>query len=143
MSQTQDRLDIIELIHRYAAMIDLKQYGDIDEVFTKDAVANYESMRAFVGDDCLPTGRADIRRWLEQYTGGRNGMHFMHNHVVELNSDTATMRNYMHNANSSIAGMYYTTLRRTRRGWRISELRLDERFLDVDRVPAPHSPAAA
>jgi ketosteroid isomerase-like protein len=137
MGATRDRLDIIELIHRYAALIDLKQYDDIDRVFTKDAVANYASMRAFVGDDYEPKGRDDIRRWLQQYTGGRSGMHFMHNHVVELDGDRASMRNYLHNTNSSITGMYYTQLRRTKDGWRIRELRLEERFVDASAVPGP------
>lgn len=130
-----DRLDIIELIHRYAAIIDLKRYDDVPLVFADDAVANYESMRAWVGDDYEPRGAADIHRWLEQYTGHRTSMHLMHNHVVELHGDTATMRCYMHNTNSSIVGIYYLDVRRTPAGWRLTKLKLDERFVDTARVP--------
>lgn len=134
MADPTDRLDLIELIHRYAAIIDLKQYGDVPRVFCADAVANYESMRAYVGDDFEPRGAADIRRWLEQYTGARVSMHLMHNHVVDIDGDRATMRVYMHNTNSSIVGIYYIGARREPDGWRIESLRLDERFVDPARV---------
>jgi hypothetical protein len=141
MGAAQDRLDVIELIHRYAAMIDLKQYDDVDQVFAPDAIANYESMRAYVGDDCEPTGAEAIGAWLRKYTGTRAGsMHFMHNHVVELDGKRAKMRNYMHNTNSSIAGVYYTEAKRTKAGWRLTRLRLDERFIDAERVQNPHVP---
>ena len=140
MGTADDRLDIIELIHRYAAAIDLKLYDSLEDVFAADAVADYSSMRTFVGDDCTPQGLADIRRWLEHYTGTRASMHFMHNHVVTLNGDTASMRNYMHNTNSSIAGVYHTTAVRTSAGWRLASLRLDERVIDESRVENPHRP---
>jgi len=65
----------------------------------------------------------------------------MHNHVVELDGDRAEMRNYMHNTNSSIAGIYHTQARRTKDGWRLTKLHLEERFVDTDRVPAPPTPA--
>ena len=118
MGATQDRLDVIELIHRYAAMIDFKNYDEVDRVFTKDAVANYESMRAYVGDDFEPKGAKAIGEWLRKYTGTRVSMHYMHNHVVELDGKRATMRNYMHNTNSSIGGVY-TPRKRTKAGWRL------------------------
>jgi len=135
MGLADDRLDIIELIHRYAAIIDLKRYDDVPLVFADDAECHYDSMRAYLGDDCRPRGRVDIERWIRQYTGTRSSMHFMHNHVVEIDGDDAHMRNYMHNTNSSIAGIYETEAHRTADGWRLTRLRLDERFLDADRVP--------
>jgi len=138
----KDRLDVIELIHRYAAMIDFKTYEDAHKVFTDDAVANYESMRAYVGDDFEPKGAKAIGEWLRKYTGTRTSMHYMHNHVVELDGKRATMRNYMHNTNSSIGGVYHTEAKRTKAGWRITSLRLDERFIDADRVQNPHVPEA-
>ena len=108
MGAARDRLDVIELIHRYAALIDFKTYDDADQVFARDAVANYESMRAYVGDDYEPKGPKAIGEWLRKYTGTRVSMHYMHNHVVELDGKRATMRNYMHNINSSISGVYHT-----------------------------------
>ena len=140
MGAAQDRLDVIELIHRYAAMIDFKNYDDADRVFTKDAIANYESMRAYVGDDCEPKGAKAIGEWLRKYTGTRVSMHYMHNHVVELDGKRAKMRNYMHNTNSSIGGVYHTEAKRTKDGWRLHRLRLEERFIDADRVQNPHVP---
>ena len=143
MGAAKDRLDVIDLIHRYAALIDLKMYDDADRVFAADAVANYESMRAYVGDDFEPKGPKAIGEWLRKYTGTRNSMHFMHNHVVELDGKRATMRNYMHNINSSIGGMYYIEAKRTKAGWRITSLRLEERFIDTDTLQNPHVPETA
>ena len=140
MGAAQDRLDVIELIHRYAALVDFKKYDDADEVFVKGAVANYESMRAYVGDDYEPKGPKAIGEWLRKYTGTRSSMHFMHNHVVELDGNRAKMRNYMHNTNSSIGGVYYTEAKRTKDGWRLTSLRLEERFIEADRVQNPHVP---
>lgn len=137
MAGADDRLDVIELIHRYAAVVDLKRYDELPAVFADDAVCDYGSMRVYLGDDCMPSGLADIERWMRRYTGSRPSMHFMHNHVVELQGDAATMRNYMHNTNSSIAGVYETEARRTPDGWRLTRLRLDERFIDTDRVAPP------
>jgi hypothetical protein len=140
MGAAKDRLDIIELIHRYAALIDLKSYDDADRVFAADAVANYESMRAYVGDDFAPKGPKAIGEWLRKYTGTRNSMHYMHNHVVEIDGKRATMRNYMHNINSSIGGIYHTESKRTKKGWRITSLRLEERYIDTDTLQNPHKP---
>jgi hypothetical protein len=47
------------------------------------------------------------------------------------------MRNYMHNTNSSIGGVYHTEAKRTKDGWRLHRLRLEERFIDADRVQNP------
>jgi hypothetical protein len=142
MGAAQDRLEVIELIHRYAALVDFKMYDDADRVFAKGAVANYESMRAYVGDDFEPRGPKAIGEWLRRYTSTRASMHFMHNHIVELDGKRARMRNYMHNINSSIAGVYYTEAKRTKAGWRLTSLRLEERFIDADRVQNPHVPEA-
>ena len=143
MGAAKDRLDVIELIHRYAALIDFKTYDDTDRVFADDAVANYESMRAYVGDDYEPKGPKAIGEWLRKYTGTRTSMHYMHNHVVELDGKRAKMRNYMHNINSSIGGVYHTEAKRTKDGWRITRLRLEERYIDTDLLQNPHVPEAA
>ena len=143
MGAARDRLDVIELIHRYAALIDFKNYDDADQVFADDAVANYESMRAYVGDDYEPKGPKEIGAWLRKYTGTRTSMHYMHNHVVELDGKRAKMRNYMHNINSSIGGVYHTEAKRTKNGWRITRLRLEERYIDTDNLQNPHVPEGA
>lgn len=135
-------MDIVELIHRYAAVVDLDRFDELPLVFTADARCDYASMSGFLGADVSPVGLADIERWMRRYTANRPSMHFMHNHVVDfVGADHARMRNYMHNANSSITGIYETEALRTDAGWRLTSLRLDERFVDVDRVP-PAAPGA-
>ena len=62
-----------------------------------------------------------------KYTGTRVSMHYMHNHVVELDGKRATMRNYMHNINSSIGGVTTPKAKKTKDGWHITRLRFEER----------------
>jgi hypothetical protein len=138
MPSADDRLEIIELIHRYAAIVDLDRFEDLPRVFAPDARCDYASMAAFLGEDICPVGLADIERWMRRYNANRPSMHFMHNHVVDfLDEDHARMRNYLHNANSSITGIYTTEACRTADGWRFTSLQLDERFIDAGRVPPP------
>jgi hypothetical protein len=135
MSTEEDRTAVVELIHRYAMICDLKEYDAVPRVFAEDAVVDFSALRAYVGDDIGATGHAAIRRFLERFTGGRPCMHYMQNHVVDLDGDRATMRNYMHNTNSSICGLYHTSARRTPDGWRLTSLRLEPRIIDPERVP--------
>lgn len=89
MAAADDRLDIIELIHRYAVIVDLDRYDDIPLVFAPEARCDYTSMAAFLGDDVCPTGLADIERWMRRYNENRPSLHFMHNHVVDFLDATA------------------------------------------------------
>jgi len=46
----------------------------------------------------------------------------------------------MHNINSSIGGVYHTEAKKTKDGWRITRLRLEERYIDTDLLQNPHVP---
>lgn len=135
MSIESDRSSVVELIHRYAMICDLKEYDEVPRVFAADATIDFSALSDYVGDDVAAHGHADIRRFLERFTGGRPCMHYMQNHVVDLDGDRAMMRNYMHNTNSSICGLYHSSGRRDVDGWRLTYLRLEPRIIDPDRVP--------
>ena len=49
---------------------------------------------------------------------------------LELEDDVARSRSYMHVLNMSMGGIYTCRCRRTRAGWRIEHLTLDERSFD-------------
>ena len=74
-----------------------------------------------------------IWNWLYSNLKSRKGpaalpMHFMSNHRIEIDGDTAHMTYYMHNRAMSGGGVYYADALRTSEGWRIHRLRLEEQI---------------
>ena len=120
-----DQLDIAQTIHRYALAVDTEDWTLLDEAFTADAFADYTDVAHITGDDCELHGREAIAAWLQRHTGGRDTQHVMTNHVIDLDGDTATMRNYMIQPNGS-RGIYTTEVVRTPDGWRIARLKLSK-----------------
>ena len=127
-----DRIEIHELLNRYAHAIDFGDFGRLDQVFTEDAVADFSSVGEYVDVDSVLHGRAAIVGYYEVALAPFDGvLHFMTNHLVEIDGDTATSRSYMHVLNMSMGGIYSCRCRRTEAGWRIEHLSLDERNFDA------------
>ena len=126
-----DRIEIHELLNRYAHAIDHLDWGQLDQVFTEDAVADYSSVGQYQDVDSIRRGRDAIVAYYEvALTPFEGVLHFMTNHLVELDGDRATSRSYMHVMNMSMGGIYTCRHRRTPDGWRIEHLTLDERTFD-------------
>lgn len=138
VSVALDRLDIIELSSRYAWGIDTVDRNLLARTFTPDAVAEYIG----VGENPLDLnvrleGFEKIYGWLHDSLGHREGWkglpwHFVENHLVELNGDTATMKFYMHNRPMAAGGIYTINAVRTSEGWRIKHLKLEEQLWKAD-----------
>ena len=127
-----DRIEIHELLNRYAHAIDFGDFGMLDRVFTEDAVADFSSVDEYVDVDSVLRGRDAIVAYYEVALAPFDGvLHFMTNHLVELDGDTAQSRSYMHVLNMSMGGIYSCRCRRTPSGWRIEHLTLDEREFDA------------
>jgi hypothetical protein len=54
-------------------------------------------------------------------------MHFMSNHVIDLDGDRARVRTCMHVMHMAMGGVYDAQAVRRPAGWRIRNLRLEER----------------
>lgn len=129
-----DRLDVIELSSRYAWGIDTLDRDLLAHTFAPDAVAEYKGVGEprFNLDEHLE-GFDAIFAWLQKNLGSRSGwkgvpMHFVQNHLVELQGDSATLKFYMHNRAMSAGGIYTFKAIRTPAGWRISRLLLQEQL---------------
>jgi len=133
-SDTRDRLELVELTHRYAWALDTVDRELLSQVFTHDAEAHYVEVGPKIIDlDVRLEGFDDIWEWLHAGVGHRKGpaglpYHFMSNHLIELNGDMAQMRYFMHNRPVSGGGVYYVDAVRTKKGWRIARLRLEEQI---------------
>ena len=131
LRQGVDRIEIHELLNRYAHAIDFMDWPLLEQVFTEDAVADYSSAADYVEIDSSPRGRDAIVAYYETALAPFAGvLHFMTNHLVELDGDRATTRSYMHVLNMGMGGIYTCRCRRTREGWRIEHLSLEERTFD-------------
>ena len=131
LRQGIDRIEIHELVNRYAHAIDFMDWELLGRVFTEDAVADFSSVGDYQEMDAVRRGRDAIVAYYEVALAPFQGvLHFMTNHRVEFDGDTATCTSYMHVLNMAMGGIYTCRCRRTKAGWRIEHLSLDERSFD-------------
>lgn len=121
-----DRLEIDDLLVRYATAIDTRRWDDLDEVFTPDAVLDYRSAGGIRGP--FPEVKAWLASVLPVFAWTQ---HLVVNRAVRLapGADAATARSLFHNPNGTeidgapwlfvVGGAYHDRLVRTKEGWRI------------------------
>ena len=140
---TADRLALIELANRYAWGIDTLDRTMLSTVFTHDAVAEYVEVGSNVlGMNERLEGFDAIWTWLHAGLANRKGhdglpMHYMTNHLVELNGDRARVRCFQHNRSLAAGGVYTMDAVRTEQGWRVQKLRLEEQIWKPEMYRAP------
>jgi 3-phenylpropionate/cinnamic acid dioxygenase small subunit len=121
----QDKLEIHELLARYARGVDTKDWELWKSVFTPTAVVDYSSAGGAVGSP------EEVATWLEQALKVvPMTQHFISNIEVELNGNNAKVRAMFYNpmqlpgmAEMSFCGGYYHhEVVRTEEGWRSGRL---------------------
>jgi 3-phenylpropionate/cinnamic acid dioxygenase small subunit len=121
----QDKLEIHELLARYARGVDTKDWELWKSVFTPDALVDYSSAGAPVGPP------QQIAAWLEQgLQVVPMTQHFISNIEVEVQGDKAKVRALFYNpmqlpgmAEMSFCGGYYRhEMVRTDEGWKSERL---------------------
>ena len=133
--QVQDKIEIGELLARYARGVDTRDWDLWKAVFTPDAILDYSSAGIPVGsrDDTAALFEAALE-------AVPMTMHFISNIEVEIDGDTATARAMFYNPmqlpgmeGQSYCGGYYTHhLVRTAQGWK-SEHLIEENVWFVNR----------
>ncbi|MBA3303792.1 MAG: nuclear transport factor 2 family protein [Acidimicrobiia bacterium] len=134
-----DRLEIDDLLTRYAVAIDTKDWGLLATCFTPDARIDYSSVGGAKGS------YPEVAKWLEETLAlFPMTQHFVNNRHVTLDGDAATGRSYFYNPMGSpdgkgglklffVGGYYNDVFSRTADGWRIVE-RVEENAW-FDRFP--------
>jgi hypothetical protein len=124
--QISDRLELTDLVIRYANSIDTQDWDRLDDVFTPDARIDYRAMGGIEGS------YPQIKAWLPGALGLFAGvMHFVGNHEFTVDGDTATGRVACLNPMAApqrgggtsmifLALWYLDSYARTPGGWRIS-----------------------
>jgi 3-phenylpropionate/cinnamic acid dioxygenase small subunit len=122
-----DRLEIEDLLSRYAWALDSKDFDGLDDVFTPDARLDYTSAGGEAG--AYPEVKAWLAKVLPHFPAYQ---HLVTNHQITLDGDTATSRSEFYNPMVTAAGdgtrgiffvggEYHDRIVRTPVGWRIAE----------------------
>ncbi len=121
-----DRLEIEDVLTRYAWAIDKKQFDELDGVFTPDAQLDYTSSGGEAG------AYPDVKAWLAKVLPHFPAyQHLVTNKDITIDGDGATSRSEFYNpmvmaqrdGSTSIffvGGEYHDDLVRTPNGWRIT-----------------------
>jgi hypothetical protein len=124
----QDRLDVLDILARYARCLDTPDVAGLDEVFHADAVLDHIQGKA--------TGHAAIRAWAQGLVdGGRVGasppqlVHFVGLPLISGDSERCACVTYSliltYNAEKQISlplvGSYHDTFEKRNGRWRIAE----------------------
>lgn len=125
LQAVSDKLEISDVLARYARAVDTKDWELWRSVFTADAHVDYSSAGAAVGQ------RDDVADWLEQALSAvPMTQHFISNVEIDLDGDRATVRAMFYNpmqlpgmADLSYCGGYYHhDVVRTAEGWKSEKL---------------------
>jgi hypothetical protein len=123
--EVHDKLEIQELLARYARGVDSKDWELYKSVFTPDAFIDYSSAGAIAGL------RDDVAAWLERGLATiPMTQHFITNVEIDLDGDRAKVRAMFYNPMqlpgmaelSSCGGYYHHDLVRTPEGWKSERL---------------------
>lgn len=120
-----DRVEIYELLSRYARGVDQRDWALWRSVFTEDAYLDYRSAGGIDGD------RETVGAFLEKALAAfAVTQHFISNVECEIDGDTASVSALFHNPlqfpgatdMSFCGGSYHHRLVRTSEGWKSREL---------------------
>jgi 3-phenylpropionate/cinnamic acid dioxygenase small subunit len=128
MTESRDRearLDITEVLVRYATGIDRRDWDLFRTCFTPDCHADYEGIGAWEGVDALTEFMVDA------HAGMRHTLHRVTNFAIAVADDRAEARTYVDvvfvladdGTGLEAAGYYDDALVRTADGWRIASRR--------------------
>lgn len=128
VQELSDRLEIDDLLTRYATGVDRKDWDLWETCFTPDARIDYTAFGGIAGDV------KEVRAWLEKTMDMfLMSQHMILNKEISLDGDTATSRAGFYNPMALPiddgeqrllffeGGYYCDRLRRTGDGWRIEE----------------------
>lgn len=137
--EVSDRIEISDLLVRYAKAIDSGDWDLLDDVFTPDARIDYTSSGGVAGS--YPEIKAWLAKALAQFT---SYVHLLGNIMVSLDGDQARAETFVTNPMQVVASgethtftvwaVYHDRLLRCSEGWRISE-RIEKQLLLEGSLP--------
>ncbi len=141
LQATSDKLEIRELLFRYARGLDTQDWPLLASVFSPDARLDYTSVDGPAG------ARDEVVAWLERaLTPVPMTQHFITNIEIDLKGDHASVRAMFYNPMqlpgieglAYCGGTYHHQMVRTPEGWK-SEGLVEETKWSVNPVHAAHN----
>jgi hypothetical protein len=145
LEEAADRVEIMEVLSRYAQYVDERDWDRLDDLFVPGAVIDFSNNGGL--RDTFPEIKAYLRESLSIFAAIQ---HYQTNFAIDVDGDTATVRNYVFTQMISIVddadqmladgGYYDSTLVRTADGWRLQEYVASLTWLDgqwPEGVPRP------
>lgn len=137
---TAEKLEIIELVVRYAAAIDAKAYDELRTVFTPDAAIDYRQVGG------LRASFPEVLAWLPGAMARFEvTQHFVSNVRIEADGDALRARCYVRATHGyrkegalvffDLGGEYHDRMVRTEAGVRIAERALVRRWMQGELPP--------
>jgi hypothetical protein len=156
IQQLTDRLDVSDVITRYAFALDQCDWAAMETVWDDEIDVDLPHVES--GSEKVT--RADMIGMIRATVGGFEATHHMiPNHLVTVDGDTATCKNYANAWHSVptdrgitdyclVRGFYDWGLRRTPGGWRISAMKVTfhgpvEGYMGVYQIAAERQAAGA
>lgn len=141
IQQISDRIEIDELLARYARALDYRNFHELEGIFTPDATFDAGGLGS-------PTGPSAIREMIQGTIGHLDAtQHLVGKSIIEfsIDGDEAEVRTYLisqHIRESApgpvkhyfLGGEYFDRVVRTPEGWRIAYRRLDRLWKQGDRA---------
>jgi hypothetical protein len=131
-----DRLEINDLLNRYADSVDRQDWDQLATCFTPDAHIDYSASGGAEGS------YPEVAKWLaDTLKLFAMTQHFVTNSHVSIDGDAATGRAYFYNPMTLtgadggtdfliVGGYYKDDYARTANGWRITNRREEMAFMD-------------
>lgn len=147
LQEISDRIEIQDLLTRYALAIDTKDWALLDTCFLPDADVDYTATGGTAGK------YPEVRAWLAKALAPFPiTVHYLSNTTVKLEGDRAATRTYVWNPMGfkkpdgtlhwfTVGAYYVDELVRTEQGWRIARRREEGGFMQGS-LPGAPPPAA-
>lgn len=126
-----DRIDIQDLIARYAHAVDRRQWESLDFIFSADCHIDYTAMGGIAGT--LEEVKTYLAETMPMFVSTQ---HMMGLPVIDIDGDMATAVTICHNPMVMEGGdvlicalWYHHQLVRTAEGWRIRDLREERCYM--------------
>jgi 3-phenylpropionate/cinnamic acid dioxygenase small subunit len=125
LQEIADRLEITEVLYRYATALDTQEWGSLTTVFTEDAAYRMGVRGEFTGVNAIAAKLEEVLGKLQAT------QHLIGNATIVVDGDTARSTSYVraqhyrtgHETGGNtldMGGTYVDELVRTEDGWRIS-----------------------
>jgi 3-phenylpropionate/cinnamic acid dioxygenase small subunit len=122
-SPLADRLEIADLLNRYATALDGRDWELLASCFTEDAKVDYDTSGVFGRTDFVEHCATGLARM-------KSTQHYVTNVVVAVDGDDATSASYvlaqhvrLDDVMFTLGGTYHDTLVRAGDGWRVADRR--------------------